>query len=1629
VRRPIHWIIVAAMFAPLAIAQVSIGTPAFSSLGGGPFDTVNLGNFDVHFTIPVVNKAGRGTPFNYNLAYDSSIWTPTPVSGSTVWQPATNWGWQGQTEVATGYITYSTKSNRCFDPDTGWHTGTTYTWHGYRDQFGTTHRFLVLTSDNPLAGNPGCAINESNSGAATDGSGYTLNADGGSATITTIGGVVITPPLNSQSGAASFTDTNGNKISVSGTGTFTDTLGTTALTVTGAGTPSSPLKFGYAAPTSSTVYVTVNYTSYNVKTNFQCSGVSEYNQAGIPLVSSISLPDGSAYSFTYEPTPGATGYYTGRLASVQLPTGGTITYGYNYSDGHNGIVCADGTADSFTRTLSPGGQWQYFRTQVSGAHWQTTVTSPPDPINAGSASDVTVIDFQEDSNTSVPTYAFYETQRLSYQGSASGTLLNTTITCYNGVGVSSPSTCATSAVQSPLLRITVFHQIPNASGVQSETDSGFGPLGLRTSVKDYDYGVGAVGPLLRTTTTTYATMTNGIQNRPGSVVVRDGSGNAVASTTYNYDSGTPAPTTGTPQHVPISGSRGLLTSVAAQANSTTTLYRQYTYYDTGNLATSTDVSTSSSTTCSSNPQSCTTYNYSSSSCGNSFVTSISEPLSLTRSMTWNCTGGVLLSLTDENSKTSSTAYSGTNYSNVFWRPYSTTDNAGTTTDYFYYLNSSNQQFQTENKYHTAFNGGSSTVDILNTNDGFGRSVFQQTKQGPSATNFDTMATCYDAFNRVSQTTLPYAASAAISGAQSCSNPGTSFSYDALNRALNVSDSGGGLTTYAYSENDVLQTLSSPTQAKQQEYDGLGQLVSVCEVTAGTAPFPGGSCNQNVGKTGYLTKYVHDTLGNLTSVIQNAQASSGIQTRSYVYDMLGRLMSETNPETNNAAVTYSYDSLSADSACGTITSAGNKLKRLDAAGNATCYAGYDPLHRVGNITYPGTNTPASHFVYDAASLSGTSMANAKTRLAEAYTCTGTCSGKVTDLFFSYLPTGQTTDVWELTPHSGTNYYFHVTSQSWPNGAVNTLSNLSGLPTITYSTDGEGRMSTVTASSGQSPLASSVGYDAASHVTGYTLGSSDSDSFTFDPYTGRMLTYTFSMGGSPQTDSGQLHWNSNGSLQQLTITDQLNPADSQICNYTHDDVGRVASANCGASTWSQTFSYDPFGNVTKTVPLGATGTSFQPTYDYTNNTNRIISTPFTYNGNSGALTADSSHSYSWDTENRLTTVDSGGSNGICETYDALGRLVEQTRGSACSTSPTSSTEIVYSPSGEKLAVMNGSMLVKAFVPLPGGAQAVYNSSGLQFYRHPDWLGSSRLSTTPSRTCYYDVAYAPFGENYAGACITQDLSFTGQNQDTEQSSAGGAGGLYDFLYREHSPVQGRWLSPDPSGLAAANTADPQSWNRYAYVGNRPTNSIDALGLECYVDGYDIGCEDPFWMSADDGGGGGGGGGFCEQLGDCPYWLLSPWPGQFIPGNESQVPSGFKIPTLGVDSLFGFLPGLNCGGGSSGFGFAPGTPSAPPCVLAPDISVVIVETRTEGIGQKDPPAKGTPWSCAFGGVPILRPNSCFYVCRPTDGSWGVAGIRPSKDKIKAACPNSKGCPSAIDISGEPGSSYTITKCYDTPN
>jgi RHS repeat-associated protein len=337
------------------------------------------------------------------------------------------------------------------------------------------------------------------------------------------------------------------------------------------------------------------------------------------------------------------------------------------------------------------------------------------------------------------------------------------------------------------------------------------------------------------------------------------------------------------------------------------------------------------------------------------------------------------------------------------------------------------------------------------------------------------------------------------------------------------------------------------------------------------------------------------------------------------------------------------------------------------------------------------------------------------------------------------------------------------------------------------------------------------------------------------------------GGPLSNTGVLKWNADGTLSQLAITDGFNSGGTHTCNYGnpassvpgYDDLGRLIKVDCGASLWQQNFSYDAFGNVSKTVPAGGTGISWLPGYNAANNRYTLSGTAYDA---SGRLLNDTFHTYAWDAEGHLAAVDSSscGTNGTCLTYDALERPVEKSVAGVY-------TQFLYSPVG-KLGIMNGQTLVSADIALPGGA--VYHiTPGYAGFRHRDWLGSSRvLSTISNRTIHYDRAFAPFGESYLNFGATDDYDFTGDTQDTVT-------GTYDTPNRELNPSQGRWLSPDPAEFSASNMNNPQSLNLYAYVGNNPVSRTDPSGLcdgsSCSADGSQ--------------GGSSGGGGFGRGQSSC--------------------------------------------------------------------------------------------------------------------------------------------------------------------
>src|SRR6266404_5754166 len=223
-------VMIIALAATSTSAQVQTGTPPFGSFGGGP-DVINLANLNTHWTVPLLHKPGRGTNFDYDLTYDSSVWT---LSAST-WQPTSTTtvpGWQGLLPAGESYIGYSMtySSGNC-----GYMGQSTYqVWYYqnfyYFDPFGVSHGFSASVDYFSSPGPPNCPPNgqvpsTTVSSLANDGSGYTLYVNpapccGGvpSAYVvdrngTTINAPVVTSPPSS--GSFSTTDRNGNQITFS----------------------------------------------------------------------------------------------------------------------------------------------------------------------------------------------------------------------------------------------------------------------------------------------------------------------------------------------------------------------------------------------------------------------------------------------------------------------------------------------------------------------------------------------------------------------------------------------------------------------------------------------------------------------------------------------------------------------------------------------------------------------------------------------------------------------------------------------------------------------------------------------------------------------------------------------------------------------------------------------------------------------------------------------------------------------------------------------------------------------------------------------------------------------------------------------------------------------------------------------------------------------------------------------------------------------------------------------------------------------------------------------------------------------------------------------------------------------
>jgi RHS repeat-associated protein len=680
-------------------------------------------------------------------------------------------------------------------------------------------------------------------------------------------------------------------------------------------------------------------------------------------------------------------------------------------------------------------------------------------------------------------------------------------------------------------------------------------------------------------------------------------------------------------------------------------------------------------------------------------------------------------------------------------------------------------------------------------DGFARTSDQEVTSDPNGSSI--VATTYDPVGRVGSVTNPY---------YTTSDPTygvTQYNYDALNRLTSIVHPDSTQVQFTYTgaaiqmQDEGNNSGGTTHVTRVQQLDGLGRLASVCEVSSVTLLGGSGTpvtCGQDITATGFLTIYSYDVLNNITSVSQ-----PGVNSRTYTFDELSRLTQEANPE--SGTTTYKYDTATAGDLYTRVRPLQNQTS---ASTKVTTTYSFDSLHRLTGKTYSDGTTPTTIFQYDQAAIGGVNPTNPKGHLTN--TSTGPNSGDI----LGYDTMGRLAQDWQCTPYNCGTGSFPLQYAYDYLGDVKTFTNQAEGNTYTYSYDAAARLTTLQTNYANSPatVLTVNSYNALGEVTQATLGNGIVRTLQYDTR-GRTTSltdgslYSFSLGYAPDTSV-------------LTGNDSVNGN----WTYTYDDFGHVSTSSKTGQSFN--WKYDPAGNRwQQNAPQGGPA----PQYVMDANNHISASDGVTYDA-AGNVSNDGFHSYAYDAEGRLLTVDTTAGSYV---YDAFGRRVRTTVNSQAE-------DFVYDQNGRAIDQFVGSSggWWRGEVYGAGMHLATYTNS-TTYFDHSDWLGTIRAHSNTMGASVETCASLAFGD--AQNCTGTDwspLHYTGQSLDPESN-------LTHFLYRQLSTTQGRWTTPDPAGLAVADASNPQTWNRYAYVLNNPLSYIDPSGLECVWD-------DGSYDSADD-------------------------------------------------------------------------------------------------------------------------------------------------------------------------------------
>src|SRR5208283_678153 len=563
---------------------------------------------------------------------------------------------------------------------------------------------------------------------------------------------------------------------------------------------------------------------------------------------------------------------------------------------------------------------------------------------------------------------------------------------------------------------------------------------------------------------------------------------------------------------------------------------------------------------------------------------------------------------------------------------------------------------------------------------------------------------------------------------------TTYGYDSQGNRTSVTDALQHQTTFTYDALNRLTKITYPdTTYTQFGYDYRSRRTSAQDQNGKSTNYAYDDADRLITVTdaaNNVTTYGYDTESNLTS-IQDANHN----TTNFSYDAFGRVTQTSFP--SSYVETYGYDNV------------GNLTSKTDRKNQLITYT-YDQLNRLTQKAYPDTSTV--NYTYDNDS-----------RLTQVTDPTGTYQFTFDNMG---RLTGTSTQYAFLTSRTLTTSYGYDAASN--RTSFTDPENGSG----SYAYDTLNRLQTLTPPTAYGSGSFGLGYDALSRRTSLTRPNTVNTSYGYDNLS-RLLSVTHAKGGV--TLDGATYTVDNAGNR----TAKSDLYAGVTTNYGYDNIYELLNATQGGST-TESYTYDPVGN--RLTALGSSAWNYNTSNEL--NSRPGVSYAFDANGNTTSKTDSTGiAAYTWDFENRLTSVILPGSGGtVTFKYDPFGRRIYKS-------APNFTGIFVYD--GENLIeTVNASGAVVARYAQGQDIDeplAELRSGGTSYYE-ADGLGSITSLTSSTGTVANTYTYDSFGNIVATTgSVSNPFRYTGREFDSEST-------LYYMRARYFDPATGRFLSEDP-------------------------------------------------------------------------------------------------------------------------------------------------------------------------------------------------------------------------------------------